>query len=172
VTEYLEELHLAGADLKGTRLENHAKSIKRTHEMLELIMAAANLMRESSLDGDCLYYLLYYRYLSKKQYGGPADIIEQCWTAHGLHITQENYYRYQKKAINKISSILWGYTAKETIEITEIICSAILSEDPDITGLGKAGDADNGKANCLNANTKPGIGKNQGCHGGVFGWQA
>ena len=50
---------LAGIDLTGTKLENHARSVIRSKNMLEIINAALEAVREDPDRGDLLYHVLY-----------------------------------------------------------------------------------------------------------------
>jgi len=58
ITEYLNEIYAAGAEFIGTKLEHHANSMKRTANMLKLIDAAVQLIRENNSEGETFYWIL------------------------------------------------------------------------------------------------------------------
>jgi len=44
IEDFLDSMYLAGADLSGSSIEQHAKSIERSHRMLKLVEAAVDLL--------------------------------------------------------------------------------------------------------------------------------
>ena len=121
VEEFLESIYLAGADLSGTELEHHAKCIERSHKMLKLLDSAVELLRTRHKNGEIYYWLLYYTYLSPQQFQNTEEIIEQL-QPHTRDISRTSYFRKLEKAVEALSSILWGYTAKDSISaLTELI---------------------------------------------------
>lgn len=121
VEEFLESIYLAGADLSGTELEHHAKCIERSHKMLKLLDSAVELLRTRHKNGEIYYWLLYYTYLSPQQFQNTEEIIEQL-QPHTRDISRTSYFRKLEKAVEALSSILWGYTAKDSIlALTELI---------------------------------------------------
>ena len=118
IEEFLDSVYLAGADLGGTELEHHAQCIERSHKMLQLLDGAVELLRTRHKNGEIYYWLLYYTYLSPQQFRNTEEIIEQL-QPHIRDISLRTYYRKQKEAVEALSSILWGYTSKESIGIME-----------------------------------------------------
>lgn len=47
VEEFLDSLYLAGADLNGSNIEQHAKCIERSYEMIKLLDTAVEILRNS-----------------------------------------------------------------------------------------------------------------------------
>ena len=45
IDDFLESIYLAGADLNGSKLENYAKSIERSNQMLSLLNSAVVILR-------------------------------------------------------------------------------------------------------------------------------
>lgn len=45
IEEFLESVYLAGADLSGTQIEDHARCIERSNKMLTLVTNAVDLLR-------------------------------------------------------------------------------------------------------------------------------
>lgn len=45
IEDFLDSLYLAGADLAGTQIENHARSIERSRKMLRIVDSAVALLR-------------------------------------------------------------------------------------------------------------------------------
>ena len=119
IEEVLDSVYLAGADLGGTELEHHAQCIERSHKMLRLLDSAVELLRTRHKNGEAYYWLLYYSYLSPQQYQNTEEIIEQL-QPHIRDISRATYFRKQEKAVEALSSILWGYTSQD--------CVALLSD--------------------------------------------
>lgn len=120
IEEFLDSVYLAGADLGGTELEHHAQCIERSHKMLTLVQNAVELLRTRHKNGEVYYWLLYYTYLSPQQFRNTEEVIEQL-QPHIRDISFRTYYRRQREAVEALSSVLWGYTSKESADIMEKI---------------------------------------------------
>jgi len=48
IDDFLESIYLAGADLNGSKLENYAKSIERSNQMLSLLNSAVEILRNTN----------------------------------------------------------------------------------------------------------------------------
>lgn len=118
IEEFLDTVYLAGADLGGTELEHHAQCIERSYKMLKLVDNAVELLRTRHKNGEEYYWLLYYIYLSPQQLHNVEEIIEQL-RPHIHDISFRTYYRHQKEAMEAVSSILWGYTCKDSLELLD-----------------------------------------------------
>lgn len=116
IDDFLESIYLAGADLGGTRVESHAQCIERSYQMLTLVNHAVELMRTRHKNGEAYYWLLYYTYLSPQQLHNVDEVIEQL-RPHIHDISFRTYYRRRREAIEVLSSVLWGYTAQENLQI-------------------------------------------------------
>lgn len=118
IEDFLESVYLAGADLGGTDIENHAKCIERSHKMLTLVDNAVDLLRKRHKNGETFYWILYFTYFSPQQLRNVDEIIAQ------LHpyirdISYRTYYRRRKDAVEALSSVLWGYTSQDSMKILE-----------------------------------------------------
>lgn len=113
---FLESVYLAGADLGGTRIESHAKCIERSNQMLKLLNHALELMRTRHKNGETYYWLLYYTFLSPQQLENVEEIVEQL-RPHLRDISVPTYYRKRKKAVEVLSSILWGFTSQDSMDV-------------------------------------------------------
>lgn len=116
VDEFLDSIYTAGADLSGDDIEERAKSIERSNRMLKMLDSSVDLLRINHKHGEQYYWILYYTFLSPQKPSGTNEIIEKL-RPHISNISYRTYYRKRHKAIESLSTILWGYTAKETIEI-------------------------------------------------------
>lgn len=116
IEDFLESVYLAGADISGSDIEHHAKCIEHSHRMLKLLDNAIDLMRTRHKNGEIYYWLLYYTYLSPQQLRNVDEIIERL-RPYIRDISFRTYYRRRKEAVAALSSILWGYTAKDSIGI-------------------------------------------------------
>lgn len=118
IESFLDSAYMAGADLSGTQIENRARSIERSHKMLTLIEGAVELLRTRHKNGEIYYWLLYYTFLSPQQLQNVDEIIEQL-RPHMNDISIPTYYRKRKKAVEVLSSILWGYTSQDCLKVLE-----------------------------------------------------
>ena len=118
VDEFLESIYLAGADLHGTHLEDHARCLERSNKMLNLVNNAVELLRTRHKNGEAYYWILYYSFLSPQQLKNVEEIIEQL-RPHIRDISFRTYYRRRKEAVEALSYILWGYTAQESMSVLE-----------------------------------------------------
>lgn len=119
IEEFLDSIYLAGADLAGTDIEHHAKSIERSHRMLQLVQTSTELMRDKHKCGEPYYWILYYTFLSPQEYENIGEVINHL-RLHIHDISLRSYYRKRDEAVETLSSILWGYTSRESIEVLDI----------------------------------------------------
>ena len=116
VDEFLDSIYAAGANLSGDDIEERAKSIERSNRMLKMLDSSVDLLRTNHKHGEQYYWILYYTFLSPQEPKGTNEIIEKL-KPHISNISYRTYYRKRHAAIEALSTILWGFTAKETIEI-------------------------------------------------------
>lgn len=116
IEDFLESVYLAGADLGGTKIEDHARCIERSSQMIKLLNNAVELLRTRHKNGEAYYWLLYYTFLSPQQLDNVNEIIEQL-RPHIRDIGRTTYYRKREQAVEALSSILWGYSAKDSISL-------------------------------------------------------
>ena len=86
--------------------------------MLKLLDTAIDLLRTKHKNGESFYWLLYYSFLSPQQLRNVDEIIEKL-RPHIRDISFRTYYRRRREAIDALSSVLWGYTAKDSMAILE-----------------------------------------------------
>lgn len=118
IEDFLDSVYMAGADLSGTEIEYQARCIDRTNKMLNLLKAAVETLRTKHKFGETYYWVLYYTYLSPQELPTVVDVIEAL-REHIEAISYRTYYRLRKEAIKALSSVLWGYTSKDCLEIIE-----------------------------------------------------
>lgn len=116
IEEFLDSVYLAGADLGGTEIEHQAQCIERSHKMLTLMESAVNLLRTRHKNGEEYYWILYYSYLSPQQLPNVEEIVNQL-CPHIRDISRATYYRKREKAVEALSSILWGYTSQDCLAL-------------------------------------------------------
>ena len=119
IEEFLDSIYLAGVDLSGTDIEHHAKSIERSHKMLQLVQSSVDLMRTKHKNGERYYWILYYTFLSPQDCGNVLEIMEQL-RPHMHDVSYRTYYRQRDMAVETLSSVLWGYTSRENIEVLDL----------------------------------------------------
>lgn len=118
IEDFLNSVYLAGADLSGSDTEHHAKCIERSYRMLKLLDSSVDLLRNKHKNGEVYYWLIYYTFLSSQQLRNVEEIIEKL-RPHIRDISFRTYYRKRQEAIEALSSILWGYTSKDSMEILD-----------------------------------------------------
>ena len=118
VEEFLDSVYLAGADLTGSNIEHHAQCIERSHKMIKLLDSAVELLRTKHKKGETYYWILYYSFLSPQQIRNVEEIIEKL-RPYIRDISFRTYYRKRREAIDALSSVLWGYTSKDSLAILE-----------------------------------------------------
>ena len=59
IDDFLDSVYMAGADLGGTQIEDHARCIERSQKMLTLVGNAVDLLRTRHKNGEIFYWLLY-----------------------------------------------------------------------------------------------------------------
>ena len=62
--------------------------------------------------------LVYYSFLSPQQLKNVEEIIENL-RPHIRDISFRTYYRRRREAIDALSSVLWGYTSKDSLDMLE-----------------------------------------------------
>lgn len=118
IEDFLESIYLAGVDFSDNGIEEQARSIEKSYQMLKLLENSINIMRNKHKHGEKYYWLLYYSYLSPQQYQSVDEIIEML-RPHISDISQRTFFRRRKDAIEALSSILWGYTSKDSLSLLE-----------------------------------------------------
>ena len=118
IDDFLESVYLAGADLTGSNLEHHAKCIEKSNQMLKLLDSSIELLRTKHKYGEMYYWLLYYSFLCPQQLRNVEEILDQL-RPHMRDISYRTYYRKRNEAIDALSSILWGYTSRDSLDVLE-----------------------------------------------------
>ena len=118
IEDFLESAYIAGVDFADSGIEEHTKSIERSQKMLKLIDNAVDLLRNKHKNGESYYWILYYSFLSPNQYGNVEEIVDLL-QSHLKDISYCTYFRKRKEAVESLSSILWGFTSKESINLLE-----------------------------------------------------
>ena len=114
IEDFLESIYMAGADLGGTDIENHARCIERSYKMLTLLENSVNLLRTRHQSGEVYYWILYYSFLSPQKLKNVEEIIESL-RPHIRDISSSTYYRLRKEAVTALSSVLWGFSSQDTL---------------------------------------------------------
>ena len=114
--EYLEMSHATAADFSGTRIVEQMRTMERNKKMLLIIDRAVKIIKDRIVDGEEYYWILYYTYLSDKPSKKIEDIIALVSDKTEL-MSWKTYFNKRKKAIEKLSDILWGFTSKECMEV-------------------------------------------------------
>ena len=84
--------------------------------MIKLTESAIELLRTKHKHGESYYWIIYYSFLSPQQLKNVDEIIENL-RPYIRDISYSTYYRKRQEAIEALSSVLWGYTAKDSADI-------------------------------------------------------
>ena len=117
--EFLEMSYIAGADLMGTQIQEQMRTLERNKKMLQMIEKAVDILKSNPTFGKEYYWILHFTYLSEKVYTTIDEIIENVYGKTNKYMSQKTYFKHRKAAINKLSTILWGFTAKDCCSIIE-----------------------------------------------------
>ena len=118
IEDFLETIYVAGLDLAESTITHHAQCIERSHKMLKLMESAVELTRTKHKHGETYYWILHYTFLTPQQFSSVEEIIENL-RPHIRDISMPTYYRKRRDAIESLSSVLWGYTAKDSMEVLD-----------------------------------------------------
>lgn len=116
IDDFLDSVYAAGAELTDGDIEQRAKSIERSNQMLKLLDSSVDLLRNNHKHGEQYYWILYYAFLSPQELKNTEEILDKL-AAHVESISYRTYYRKRRAAIEAVSTILWGFTAKETLNL-------------------------------------------------------
>ncbi len=116
IDDFLDSLDAVGVDLSGTELEEHARSIQRSNRMLAILEGSLELLRRKPNDGEECYWVLYYTYICPQASSKAQEVVFKL-SQHKIDVSVPTYYRRRQAAIDALSAILWGYTARDTNEI-------------------------------------------------------
>ncbi len=118
IEEFLDSIYSAGADLSGTAIEQHARCIQRSNQMLRLLNGAMEILRQKHKNGEELYWILYYSFVTPQKAQNTNEIVDHL-RPHIRDISYRTYFRRRQEAIDALSSILWGYTSKECLDVLD-----------------------------------------------------
>lgn len=107
---------LAGIDLSNTKLENYARTVIRSKQMMEIIHNALEYVKEDPDRGDLLHAVLDQTYFTPRKPRNREEIL-YALSRLGFDMSMASYHIYLNQAIQAIDRILWGYTARDCMEI-------------------------------------------------------
>ena len=94
----------------------YARTVIRSKNMLQIIDNALNTVRMDPDHGELMYQVLYLTYFSKKKPANREVILAEL-DRQGFPMSMVTYHSYLNMAIRAIDRILWGYTARDCMEI-------------------------------------------------------
>lgn len=111
-------------NLSGTYLESRIRSMERNRQMLQFIEKAILSMRRYDKNGEEYYWLLYYKYMApnEEKCANDTEVVEKL-RAKNFSVSHSTFYRRMNAAISTLSGILWGYTSRDTLALTELLKS-------------------------------------------------
>ena len=109
---------LAGIDLSNTKLEGYAQSVIRSRNMLAIINSALDCVKDDPDHGELYHHVLYQTYFTPRKPKNAGQIVQELERLdHPMSMS--SYYNYLTQAIKAIDRILWGYTARDCIDIIQ-----------------------------------------------------
>ena len=105
-----------GLILSGSKLEGYARTVIRSKNMLQIIKNALNTVRLDPDHGELMYQILYLTYFSERKLANREAILAELERI-GFQMSMVTYHSYLNMAIKAIDRILWGYTARDCMEI-------------------------------------------------------
>ena len=118
IEDFLDLSYAAGADLSGTDIEAQMRTIERNKKMLRIVDNSVEIMRKKHRRGENYYWILYHAFLSEHEPENIEEIINNL-REHCKDMSWDTFYRKRKEAINCLSTLLWGYTSKDSKEIVK-----------------------------------------------------
>ena len=94
------------------------RTIERNKKMLRIVDNAVEIMRKKHKTGESYYWILYYTFLSEHEPENVEEVITSL-REHSKDMSWDTFYRKRKEAINCLSSLLWGYTSKECVNLVD-----------------------------------------------------
>lgn len=94
--------------------------------MIRLVDGALDILRTKHRNGEELYWILYYTFIVPQQLQNTQQIIDKLGS-HIREISYRTYFRKRQEAIDALSSILWGYSARDTLDILSNFFPNIMS---------------------------------------------
>lgn len=94
----------------------YARTVIRSKNMLQIIKNALNTVRLDPDHGELMYQILYLTYFSERKLANREAILAELERI-GFQMSMVTYHSYLNMAIKAIDRILWGYTARDCMEI-------------------------------------------------------
>ena len=102
--------------MSGSKIESYARTVIRSKNMLQIIENALDAVRKDPDHGELMYQILYLTYFTKKRLPNRDAILIEL-DRLGFPMSMVTYHSYLNMAIQAIDRILWGYTARDCMEI-------------------------------------------------------
>ena len=118
---------LAGVDLSNTKLENYTRTVIRSKQMLQIIDHALERVKDDPDRGDLLYAVLEQTYITSRKPKNREQIVYALGRL-GFPMSMASYHNYLVAAIRALDRILWGYTARDCLDIIKEFLPETLEE--------------------------------------------
>lgn len=109
---------LAGMDLSNTKIESYTRSVVRSIKMMNIINGALQAIKDDPIHGECMYYTVYFTFISKKRYPNREAILKEM-DELGYQMSVSTYHYYLKMGIRELDRVLWGYASAESKRILD-----------------------------------------------------
>lgn len=113
-SEYMPVVYYS--NMRGMPLLSYARTVIRSKNMLQIIKNALNTVRLDPDHGELMYQILYLTYFSERKLANREAILAELERI-GFQMSMVTYHSYLNMAIKAIDRILWGYTARDCMEI-------------------------------------------------------
>lgn len=119
VDDFLDSLYQAGMDLKDdeANIRTRVEAISSSNRFLQLIDESVDLMRRYHPQGEKLYWVLYYTYMSAYKPMNITEVISKLepHLPQTIRINRSTYFRWRESALKAVEGILWGYEEESRI---------------------------------------------------------
>lgn len=108
---YLETFYAAGADKYAGRIAALTQNAEISKQLLAMLHAALGIIRQKHEKGEEYYQILNYSFLNNSKLS--LEQVLACLASKGFACGYRTYYRKRIEAIEILSVVLWGCTAKQ-----------------------------------------------------------
>lgn len=107
---YLDILYSSGVDKYAGRIASLAQNAEISKQLITVLHKALDIIREKHEKGEEYYWIIYYTYLYKTKLS--LEQVLSSLAGKGYACGYRTYYRRREEAIEILSVVLWGCTAK------------------------------------------------------------
>lgn len=108
---YLETFYAAGTDRYAGRIASLTKNAEISKRLIAMLHKALEIIRRKHEKGEEYYQIMYYSFLNDSKLS--LEQVLACLASKGFACGYRTYYRKRIEAVEVLSVVLWGCTAKQ-----------------------------------------------------------